>query len=105
MQPHAPEVEIMQTCIQTSAVAKDRDYDKTVISLRLGSAEAVRYWRVMDDVKARNPYVGKSDVIRELLGLQKPTALKQSEIDFFRGKRSLPDPKPELTYDKTDPEC
>lgn len=63
---------------------KERDYDNTVITLRLASAEAVRFWAIMDAAKARNPYVGKSDVYRELLGLAPPQALSDSEIRFFR---------------------
>jgi hypothetical protein len=79
----------MQTCIQTTPMPKDRDYDKTVLSLRLTSSEAVRFWRVMDAVKDRNPYVGKSDVFRELLGLSSPHALTEHEIAFFRtGEKS-----------------
>lgn len=80
----------MDSCIQNYTVAKrERDFDNTVLSLRLGSAEAARFWRIMDKVKERNPYAGKSDVVRELLGLTAPSALTAEEIAFFRrGKTS-----------------
>jgi hypothetical protein len=74
----------MQTCIQTVPMPKERDYDNTVLSLRFTSAEAVRFWQIMDAVKSRNPYIGKSDVYRELLGLTAPQALTEAEIKFFR---------------------
>ena len=84
----------MQTCIQTTVVPKkERDYDNTVLSLRLTSAEAVRYWKLLDIAKERNPYAGKSDVVRELLGLAKPDLLKASDIEAFRGadaKKKVP---------------
>lgn len=93
----------MQTCIHTKSVASnERDYDKTVISLRLKPAEAVRFWKIMDAAKSRNAFVGKSDVYRELIGLDKPRALTQAEIDHFRGKRVLSDKPPELTYEPLD---
>lgn len=76
---------MMKTCIQNYAMSsKERDFDNTVLSLRLTSPEAVRFWRVMDAAKTRNAYVGKSDIVRELLGINAPTALTQSEITFFR---------------------
>lgn len=78
------EIDLMQTCIQTTSMPKERDYDNTVLSLRFTSAEAVRFWEIMDAVKARNPYVGKSDVYRELLGLKLADALTKNEIHFFR---------------------
>lgn len=63
---------------------KTPDYDNTVLSLRLESSEAVRFWKIMDAVKKRQPYANKSDVIRELLGLTKPLALTIEEIEYFR---------------------
>ncbi len=78
-------VDHMNLCIQNTPMsAKERDYDNTVVTLRLTSAEAVRFWSIMDAAKARNPYVGKSDVYRELLGLAPAQALTSKEIDFFR---------------------
>lgn len=75
----------MNACIQNYTVPiKERDFDNTVLSLRLTSVEAVRFWRIMDDAKSRNPYVGKSDVYRELFGLAKPVALTAEEIKYFR---------------------
>lgn len=63
---------------------KERDYDNTVLSLRFTSIEAARFWRVMDQAKARNAYIAKSDVYRELLGLKPPDVLSKDEIAFFR---------------------
>ena len=77
----------MVNCIQTHSVPT-KDFDNTVLSLRLTGAEAVRFWSIMDAAKARNPYAGKSDIYRELLGLTPPNALTAEEINFFRsGKR------------------
>lgn len=73
----------MDTCIQTSGTVK-RDLDNTILTLRLNGAEAARFWRLMDEAKARNAYAGKSDVVRELLGLNPPTVLTENEIHFFR---------------------
>lgn len=67
-----------------SVPKKERDLDSTVLSLRLTRPEAVRFWQIMDNVKARNPYIGKSDVFRELLGLANPQAVTLEEIMFFR---------------------
>jgi hypothetical protein len=82
----------MDSCIQNYAVPKkERDLDNTVLSLRLTSAEAARFWRLMDQVKSRSPYIGKSDVVRELLGLIAPAALTRADIDFFRtGNKAAP---------------
>lgn len=72
-----------------TAVEKNiRNYDRTILSLRLKENEAVRFWELMDKAKSRNPYVDKSDVIRELLELSPPHALTVAEIKFFRtGKK------------------
>lgn len=78
----------MGACIQNYRTVK-RDLDNTVLSIRLTGAEAARFWRIMDDVKARNAYIGKSDVARELLGLVPAHALSPEEIHFFRtGEKS-----------------
>lgn len=74
----------MDSCIQNTAMPKERDYDNTVLTLRFNSTEAVRFWHIMDLAKSRNHYVGKSDVYRELLGLTPATALTKDEIHFFR---------------------
>lgn len=79
----------MKTCIQNYVMSKrERDLDNTVLSLRLVSSEAARFWKIMDSVKERNPYVGKSDVVRELLGLTPPLAVTTDEIAFFRKGRT-----------------
>lgn len=62
----------------------DKNLDNVVVSIRLRGADAARYWRVMDEAKARNPYIDKSDVIRELLGLDPPRCLTDVEIAHFR---------------------
>lgn len=73
----------MNTCIQ-NYVQMDKNLDNVVVSIRLRGADAARYWRVMDEAKARNPYIDKSDVIRELLGLDPPRCLTATEIAHFR---------------------
>lgn len=81
----------MKDCIQEYVMPKkERDYDNTVLSLRFTSLEATRFWRVMDQAKARNAYIAKSDVYRELLGLKPPDVLTKDEISFFRtGEKTM----------------
>jgi hypothetical protein len=55
-----------------------------ILTIRLNDAEHARFWRLMDVAKKRNAYAGKSDVLRELLELNKPTVLTKDEIHFFR---------------------
>jgi|GEM_PF-4619215 len=76
----------MQTCLQTSFHV-EKNLDNVVLSLRLRGADAARFWRIMDTAKAKNPYIDKSDVIRELIGLDPPTILSLSEIEHFRGEQ------------------
>jgi hypothetical protein len=73
----------MQLCIQ-DYVSMKRDLENTVLSFRLTPSEAKRFWQIMDDAKRRNPYINKTDVIRELCGLTKPVALSPKEIAAFR---------------------
>lgn len=88
--------------IQNYNVAKnERDLNNTVLTLRLNGAEASRFWRVMDAVKSRNPYIGKSDIIRELLGLNPQTALTSDELIFFRTGEKSQKPQADIT-DYTD---
>lgn len=75
----------MLDCIQTNPVDQEnRDINKANVSLRLSGPEAVRYWRVMDAAKERNPYIRLTDVIREIVGLNEPNVLSTEEILFFR---------------------
>lgn len=67
-------------------MAENRDEKRTaVVSIRFKPLEAARFWEVVDAVKARNPYVDRADVVRELMGLVAPNALTQAEIAYFRG--------------------
>ena len=60
------------------------DTDKVILSLRLRGAEAVRFRSVMDEAQRRNPYAARTDVLRELLGLNAPAVLTEKDIIFFR---------------------
>lgn len=92
----------MIRCIQnTDMPPKERDYDNTVLTLRLNSAEAVRFWTIMDSAKSRNAYVGKSDVCRELLGLTPPNAVTKEEINYFRTGEKVVKGMPVATASKT----
>jgi hypothetical protein len=65
-----------------------RNYDNTTLAVRLKPPEAVRFWELMDRAKAKDSYIDKSDVIRELLGLSPPNILTRAEIEYFRtGKK------------------
>jgi hypothetical protein len=80
----------MNTCIQNEyPMVRDRDLDNVVLSVRLKGAEAVRFWRIMDAAKARNPYIDKSHVIRELLGLDAPKVVTLKEIQQFRSGKKV----------------
>jgi hypothetical protein len=72
----------------------DRDLDNVVLSVRLKGAEAVRFWRIMDTAKARNPYIDKSHVIRELLGIDAPDVITSTEIEHFRSGKKAASLKP-----------
>jgi glutamate formiminotransferase len=63
---------------------EDRDWNNANLSIRLKDAEATRYWRIMDAAKKRNPYINKTVVMRELLGLDPPNALTAAEIAHFQ---------------------
>jgi hypothetical protein len=73
----------MQTCIQTTAVM---DGNKRVISLRLTEPEAERFWNLYNKVIAKNPYITKSHLLRELIELDPPRLATPKEIAHFKGK-------------------
>lgn len=75
----------MNICIQTPTIMdKERDWNNASVSIRLKAGDATRYWTVMDRAKKRNPYCDKSDVIKELLGLAKPSLLTKEDLHYFR---------------------
>ena len=82
----------MNCCIQTNdIVAKGKNFqsDNFILSIRLKGAEAVRFWAIFDSAKQRNPYAERSDVVRELLGLDAASLLTKDELTFFRtGEKS-----------------
>ncbi len=80
----------MQICVQTTGLMKVDDLNSATISLRLSGAEAVRYHHIMTAAMDRNPFLRKTDVIRELVGLESPQALTKAEIDFFRTGKKEP---------------
>jgi hypothetical protein len=91
----------MNICIQTDVVKKERDLDNVVLSLRLRGAEAARFWRLMDKAKAKNAYIDRSDVLREMLGLDPLNILTDKELDIFRhGKELSPSAKTPLLHKK-----
>lgn len=61
-----------------------RDLDAVVISLRLKGPEAVRFIHLLEKARAKNPYIDKTHVIRELIGLDPPTILTEKEVEHFR---------------------
>jgi hypothetical protein len=88
----------MNTCIQNYNPVK-KATDNPLLTIRLNEPENVRFWRLMELAKGRNPYAGKSDVLRELLGLNQPGVLTSDEIHFFRTgekKGSLKDVQEQL---------
>lgn len=77
----------MNICLQNTNVKPERDLNNVVVSVRLKNADAVRFWRIMDAAKHRNPYIDRSDVIRELMGLDPPSCVTPEELAAFRGER------------------
>lgn len=83
----------MSFCIQESEVmAKEEAQEarSTVVSIRLKPFEAARFWEIEDAVAARNPYVDRADIIRELLGLVPCQALTVAELQYFRTGERVP---------------
>lgn len=83
-------IERIQNCLVKKG---ERDLNNTILTIRLTGAEAARFWRIMDNAKHRNPYAGKSDVIRELLGLSELNVLTDEELALFRHKSFQPNDK------------
>lgn len=75
--------------LQTENVSRQPDPDNEVLSLRVRGAEAARFKRIMDIAKQRNPYVDKTGVIRELLGLNDLFVLTDDDVTFFRTGNKL----------------
>ena len=91
----------MNRCIQNTSTMKERDLDNVVLSLRVRGAEAVRFWKIMDLAKSRNPYVDRTVVLRELLGLSKPNILTIDDINFFRTGNKQTTLAPQLVTPKS----
>lgn len=73
----------------TNLMKGERNLDNVVLSIRVRGAEAVRFWKIMDLAKSRNPYADRTVVLRELFGLSKPDILTTEDIEYFRqGKKS-----------------
>jgi hypothetical protein len=94
-------------CIQTiSKMSKGKNFksDNFILSLRLKGAEALRFWAVLDIAKSRNAYAERTDVIRELLGLDELNLLTADDMSFFRsGKKTETENQP-VTEKPVEPE-
>lgn len=83
---------------------KEAELRTAVISIRLKPFEAARFWEIEDAVQARNPYVDRADIIRELLGLAPVQAITAAELSYFRtGSRTPKLKKTELPMVKAKP--
>lgn len=83
------EIVFMSTCIQNeNPVTKAAK--NPILTIRLNDAEQARFWRLMDAARERSAYAGKSDILRELLGLNPPSVLTTAEINFFRTGQKKP---------------
>lgn len=82
----------MQIRIQkykTMKKGKLEETDNLLLSFRLKDAEAVRFVKIFNDAYDREHRIEKTEVIREVLELTPPDALKPEEIIFFRtGKKT-----------------
>lgn len=71
----------------TKRIRKDDPPDLAIISLRLTGAEGMRFKNLEATVHARNKFVPRSSIIRELIGLDAPDVLTEAEIAHFRNNR------------------
>lgn len=68
---------------------QNEQLDLAIISLRLVAAEGMRFNNLEATVLARNKFVPRTSIIRELLGLDAPDVLTEAEIAYFRtGKKT-----------------
>jgi hypothetical protein len=72
-----------------SSKTPKRDHSQTILSIRITFSESVRFWKVMDKVKARSPYTSKSAIVRELVGLEPPGHLSPAELEYIRTGKPL----------------
>lgn len=64
------------------------------MSIRLQESENLRFWKLMDAAKKKNPYLDKSHVIRELLGLAPLNILTAADLRYFQtGEKNAGIPK------------
>jgi hypothetical protein len=84
---------------KTQQQTETRDLDNTVGSLRFARPEAERYWNLIDEIR-QHPYgkfVGKSDVMRDLLKLNDPPLiLTAGQILYFQTGEKTPKKKTKL---------
>lgn len=74
--------------MENSALTMSRTQKDTttfVVSLRLKGAEVARFLRIEEQALARNKYIDRTVIMRELVGLNPPDALTKDEIAHFRG--------------------
>jgi hypothetical protein len=63
---------------------RDTDPHDQIISIRFTRSEAERFWQLMAKIKERAPYTLKTDIAREVFGLNPPLMLTPKEIEFVR---------------------
>lgn len=62
-----------------------------IVSVRLTGHELPRFAQVYRRVAARNPYMSKSDVMKELAGITEPKNITEEDRRILRGEGSIPD--------------
>ena len=55
-----------------------------ILSIRLTPEEKARYTEIWQKARKKYPYITKSDLIRELVGLTKNLVVTDSDIRYFK---------------------
>lgn len=90
----------MYMCIQNGRVAKVQYSDNFVLSVRLKGGDAMRFWTIFDRALTRNYEADRSDVVRELLGLDPLFFITQADAEYFRTGKPQASQVPELTKEE-----
>lgn len=84
----------MQNCIQNyKLMRREPNPDNEVLSIRIKDGEAFRFYNLFMAALAKNKHIDKSNIIRELIGLDEPELLTVSEIEYFRTGKKYELPK------------
>lgn len=90
----------MSICIQNGRMAKVQYSDNFVLSVRLKGGDAMRFWTIFDRALTRNYEADRSNIVRELLGLDPLFFITQADAEYFRTGKPQSNQVPELTKEE-----